>query len=190
MLNYKVDPDVVGGAGDGSSWANAHPSLADWDADNAQDLTSTGDSLEAECRGVTNADTTKLSIGSDWESSATYYIQIRATDGHEALKTGWSDSRYRLVVTDDKTILVQPWSGSTHLKVVGLQTRRHYVSATFSQAIIFGGGLQAGDTFDINSCRVECDQNTLLCVTLDDADATLYIYNSVIGGQNSTNTTR
>ena len=190
MDSYQVDPDVVGGNGDGDGWANAHPSLADWDADNAQDLTSLADSLEAECRGVTNKDTTKLVIGSDWESSATYFVQVRATTGHIAKKDGWDDTIYGLVVTDDRCFECSPWSGATHVKLIGLQIRRVYDSVTYSECVKFGGGLSAGDTMDIDGCRIECDQNTLIALRLDDTDGTMYVYNSIIGGKDSIDNAR
>jgi hypothetical protein len=50
-LHYYVDTDVVGGAGDGSSWANAFSSLQDCDDAVAQNLTDgDGDTCTIHCR--------------------------------------------------------------------------------------------------------------------------------------------
>ncbi len=50
-LEKIVDPNVVGGAGDGTSEANAYASLALWEAAEAQDLTDAGgDTMTALCK--------------------------------------------------------------------------------------------------------------------------------------------
>lgn len=92
---YYVDTDVSGGAGDGSSWANAYASLND--AENARnaDITAVG-IITFLCRGSTNADTATYVDG--WTTDSTHYIviQAEAEDRHAGL---WSTSKYRLVKT-------------------------------------------------------------------------------------------
>lgn len=89
-----VDTDVSGGAGDGSSWANAFSSLNAAVAAEQADLTSTTENLLFSCRGVTNADTTPVDI-TGYTTSATYAITCEAesTERHEGK---WSTSKYRI----------------------------------------------------------------------------------------------
>jgi hypothetical protein len=92
--NIKVDPAVVGGDGDGSEWIHAYASLSLAEADQQGDISVTTGSDEYvvfECRssGANPADDTAVSfIG--WTTEAGNYIEVKATSGHEALKTGWS----------------------------------------------------------------------------------------------------
>ena len=97
-LNYYVDTDVVGGAGDGSSWANAYSNLQACISGQAQDLTDGGGDIAViHCRGVSNADTTAVTI-TGWTTGSANYIQIQCdeADRHEGK---WSDSKYRLVIS-------------------------------------------------------------------------------------------
>jgi hypothetical protein len=93
---YYVDTDVSGGAGDGSSWANAYSSLSA--AENAVDgdITAVG-IITFLCRGSTNADTTAVTVDG-WTVDSTHYIKIEA-DSEDRHAGKWSTSKYRLAIT-------------------------------------------------------------------------------------------
>jgi hypothetical protein len=94
-LVYYVDTDVSGGAGDGSSWANAYSSLNACENGVDQDITDDG-TCTIWCRGSTNADTAAVTV-SGWTTDATHYILIKA-DAEDRHAGVWSDTKYRLSV--------------------------------------------------------------------------------------------
>lgn len=91
---HYVDTDVSGGAGDGSSWANAFSSLTAWEAHANGDLPTLDVWEDCQVRGSTNASSGPLDIDG-WTTDATHYISITvdAEDRHAGV---WSDSKCRL----------------------------------------------------------------------------------------------
>jgi len=90
-----VDPDVVGGAGDGTSWANAYSSLNAWEAAEQTDLVTANDTHTVYCRASAgSADTIKVDIDG-WDTNATYdlTVEVGTSDRH----TGTGDTGYRIV---------------------------------------------------------------------------------------------
>jgi len=89
-----VDTDVVGGAGDGSSWTNAYAGIATWEAQNTG-LVAANQYLDVYCRGNAVDAPGVLNI-SGWTTSATCYINIQM-DPNNPHGGIWNDSLYCLV---------------------------------------------------------------------------------------------
>ena len=71
-----VDPDVSGGLGDGTSWANAYSSLNAWEAAEQTNLVSDGDTHVVNCRASGGtADTTAVNIDG-WGVDSTHYVKV------------------------------------------------------------------------------------------------------------------
>jgi len=99
---YYVDTDVSGGAGDGSSWANAYSSLNAAEAARNADITAVG-IITFLCRGSTNADTTAVAIDG-WTTDATHYVVV-SVDSEDRHAGTWSDTKYRLATASNARTL-------------------------------------------------------------------------------------
>lgn len=119
ILDRYVDTDVSGGAGDGTSWANAYSTLnAAVDA-LAQDLVTAKKILRVNVRGATNADTAYVST-SGYTTSSSYYLWI-TVDSEDRHAGVWSNSKYRLVVARNYDAALTGLPNYTRIE--GLQIR-------------------------------------------------------------------
>lgn len=146
VIRY-VDPDATG-AGDGTSWTDAYTSLSAWEAAEQTDLVTDGDWHHVYVRSSGGtADTTATRIVS-WTTGPANYIVIEAVEGDEALKTGWSSSRYRLVAQADGVTGALLSIEQDYTQVIGLQFE---LDANNSGSTVYGitnastvGGLYRG----------------------------------------------
>jgi hypothetical protein len=92
---YYVDTDVVGGSGDGSSWANAFDHLADAEALNLDLTTGATDGVcTIFCRGA-KADDLAISWNG-WTTDAGGYVNIIG----DFAGTAWNAAKYHISVVD------------------------------------------------------------------------------------------
>lgn len=168
----------TGGGGD-------YISLTTWNIGEATDLITDTDQHKVTLQASGDAaDTTTLNIGGDWTSSVTYYLLIMADEGEEAIKTGYSETRYRLEVDDDRCIDLTPFGGNHHITFSGLQIRRTYTSVDWEISVGLAG-FTAGDIIQFINCRIEVENLKIWAIDSSDADVTLNIYTSIIGGTSS-----
>jgi len=114
-----VDTDVVGGLGDGTSWANAYSSLNAWEAAEQTDLVSDGDLHIARCRASSGtADTTGFFI-MGWTTGASNYIEIRVDPVDRWDGEGWADAAYRIDDSAGNAIYIL----EEYVRLTGLQLR-------------------------------------------------------------------
>lgn len=169
-IDRYVDPDVVGGAGDGTSWGDAYSSLNAWEAAEQCDLTDNGgDIMVVHCRASSGtADTTATTIVG-WTVSSTCYIQIQVdvADRHSGT---YNVAKYRIEV-NGKCIGCE----EEYIRIIGLQFKMTKAAWAWSDECL---DLSVNTTvgYHVQKC-------IFLGVIADNADSNYAIFsNSVTGG--------
>lgn len=91
-----VDTDVIGGLGDGTSWANAYSSMNAWNAAEQTDLVTDGDTHVCYCRASSDtADTTAVNVNG-WTTDSTHFITIEVGSDDRHTATGGTGYRIEL----------------------------------------------------------------------------------------------
>jgi hypothetical protein len=107
-----VDPDVIGGLGNGTSWANAYNSLNAWEAAEQADLVSDGNTHKVWVRNsLGGADTAALTING-WTLGVNNYITIEADPSYRHSGV-YNTLKYRLFIA----IIFDTDSGDTYLNL-------------------------------------------------------------------------
>lgn len=167
-----VDPDATG-TGSGLTWANAYTSLSAWEAAEDTDLVTATDTHTVYVRSSAGtADTTGFSI-TGWTTNSSYYITVQAASGHQAIKSGWSTSRYRLSITDDSVEIQEDYTRFIGLQIETIHSAASYVRAIYCHA--------ASCTFA--NCRVRGSGSGTQYsgfAFLEAESGTCVIYNSII----------
>ncbi len=209
MKHLYVDTDVVGGTGDGSSWANAELTLSAAVGDLPADLTA-DDSYTIHCKGAT-ADTTAVTIASHTtDATHTITIQTDAADRHAGI---WSTSKYRLSVTNAIAIDVR----SYFVNLDGLQVEVPTISSNYKDVVAYNYGTYAsGSICNMSNCIIRGANNatyyqngvapgianlttniwnTIIynistadysyCISINDANTAVNIYNCIFVGGDS-----
>ena len=185
-----VDPDVSGGAGNGSSWANAYSSLnaAEQAQDDTGDLVTRDEYIEFHCghngSAQTTADTTAVDVNG-WTTNATHYILIKTetADRHTGRYCDGNNgttARYRLAVSGapflisyvedvrlDGLQIVKTASTADHQCVVQVTSFVGYANVWVSNCILKGSG---------NASYIETG------LLNNDAHGTVRAWNTVIYG--------
>lgn len=93
MSDVWINPDVVGGLGDGSSLANAYDAIIAAEAAKNSDLVTATDQMNFRCTSTGGtADVGYLNV-SGWTMNGTYYLQVQSED---TLSTSYDTSTYRI----------------------------------------------------------------------------------------------
>ena len=141
----------------------------------AQDLTDgAGDTYTINCQATTDvADTTAAAV-TGWTTGEAEYITIKAVAGEEAIKTGWSATRYRLMVTDNTCLAVS----EDYVRIEGLQVGPN-ADTTNSYGIHYNN-VGASNELRVDSCRISgAGSNTCRGLTCFDGDAIGKIFNTI-----------
>ena len=177
IIRY-VDPDVVGGAGDGTTWANAYSSLNAWEAAEQTDLDTANNYMTVYCRSSSGGDDTTGFTIDGWTTSATDYIEIIGSDfpSDGVLDT----SKYILNITNDHTILIN----ENYLRIHNLQVQSTVTGSTTALGLVVLTSLSGSSDIRIDSCIIHVissSTNTVSGVYAgNSADITLKVYNTVI----------
>lgn len=115
-----VDTDVVGGAVNGSSWANAYPHLSLWEGQNTN-LVTADNYLDVYCRASSGTGDVEACVISDWTTNATCNIRIHL-DPNNYHNGVYNSSLYRMAPPDMGTPLTvwQAYTVIDGLQFVGV----------------------------------------------------------------------
>ncbi|MBN2544597.1 MAG: right-handed parallel beta-helix repeat-containing protein [Spirochaetes bacterium] len=166
-----VDPD----GGDGYDYLSLN--LAE-SGENG-DLTGTGYCYIG-CRSSEGTPDSTAVTFSGWTVDSTHYPIVYALPGHEALKTTWSTSRYRLHMTDTNyQIRIQ----CSYIDFIGLQIKNDYGSVTLCNCLYVDAILSGNSLISFRNCRIESNANgTYQGLQVYDADAIVKIENCIFSG--------
>ena len=167
---YYVDTDVVGGAGDGSSWANAYSSLNAAENDRDANITG-GNAVAFNCRGVA-ADTAAVTIG-NWITDADSYVRVytEAANRHAGV---WSDTKYRITPTNANVLTIN----ENYVRIDGIQLE--VLNSTTTSYHVNVGGIDAGNALYLSNLVCRGSNSATygqIAINLQDADSIAYIWN-------------
>jgi hypothetical protein len=120
-----VDTDVVGGAGNGSSWANAYSNLHDALAGRATNLVSAAEIQVIHCRGTAADTSTSNETFAGYNTSSNYYIQIESDEasGDGRHPGYYSTSHYRIEDSSGNAYTFIPGS-ALNINFIGIQVKK------------------------------------------------------------------
>jgi hypothetical protein len=178
ILRY-VDPDVVGGDGNGQgSFANAYSSLNQWEAAEQTDLDGAGNTHRVLTQASSGSNDQLECVIFTWTTSAGSYITIQ---GDDFPSDGiWDNTKYILENNDDTTSAIQ--ISEDYVRIVNLQILLTNTGNRFGVYVVVVG------TSDIrfDSCIVKGTMSgsptQATGIYINDTDATVTIYNTIICG--------
>ncbi len=174
LLRY-VDPDAAGG-GTGLDWTNAYTSLNAWEAGQAQDLTDAGgDWMHTYVRASSDTADTTATLLSGFTTATASYVLIEAASGEEALVTGYSETRYRIEVSDDESLYLL----DDYYRFKNLQIKTTTTGTTSYGLRIHAN---AGGDIYVDSCRIEGVGGgaAILIGITTGGSGRLYVYNTIV----------
>ncbi len=178
-----VDPGVVGGTGDGSTFANAYSSLNV--AENAEDgditlSTGSDEYVVFECRSTGGtADTATVTV-IGWTTAADNYILVRAHVNHrpDGIYGNVSDS-YRLETVDAACISVD----EAYVRFDGLQVKITYATSDTFKICFQLGTSETDNDLRVDNCYVDCNPGATvkyIGMSLVGADSSPLIRNTIV----------
>lgn len=164
---YYVDPDVVGGDADGSSWANAYATLNAGLAARAGNITSIAGGVIFDCRASLGSNDTTQATVDGYTTDADSPITLKSTDG-----------TYKLVVSNGSSLIIK----DQHV-IVELPYIEMAASNANAQACINISTLAAGNLIQIRNCTMKgCNTTSYYNsgIKVNDSDAIVYISNCLV----------
>lgn len=167
---YSERTVIPAGGGDYSS-------LNAWEAAEQDDINTKRVIARATCSGST-ADTTGTTVAG-WTTGASYYIDILSGASDRA-GLAWASGKYRLSVTNANALLIN----ENYIRLTGLQFSLESQSTDNLATIKISSIDAGGSDMRISKCYVKFTSTTLNTQSLyvNDADATVSAWNSVLGG--------
>lgn len=172
VLRY-VDTDVSGGAGDGTSWADAYSSLNAWEAAEQTNLVSAGDTHRVLVRASSGTDDTTTCDIDGWTTSDTYFIHVEAASTDYVSKTAWDTAKW---ITEAR---LRVRIGS--VKVEGVQ----FGAQSFAN-ILGIEGTGSGKTVWIWNCRFRNTSGTSEDIEVTSTVGTVNIWNNILAEADGT----
>lgn len=176
---YYVDVDVVGGAADGSSLANAYSSLNIAETARAADITA-GNAVRFLCHNTLGGtDSTAVVFSGGWVTDADSYIKVEAASAFRHAGV-WDASKYHIVTTDAHCIHVQ----EDYVRIDGIQTFLT-VTANNIRFDINYSGIGAGNELRLSNLIIKGDgtgTGQMHGVYINDGDSIVKVWNCVLYG--------
>jgi len=183
LIERYVDTDVVGGDGDGTTWANAYLTLALAEAGLETNLDTANDYMIIWCRGVT--DDTSAVVVDGWTMSATDYLQIQAAATDKANISGIDTGKYLLTVSNDFALALY----DSHVRLIDLQIETADIDANY-ECPIYAVNTGATNAIWIGNCYVKANLDASFRnrgIRGGDTDVNFTIWNTVVTGVNDDN---
>lgn len=168
VIRY-TDPDVVGGLGDGTSWANAYDDIITMLAAEETDLVSASDTFIGKFRASSNsADNAPGPILIDgWTTNATYFPTFEL-DEEKQDPTSWDTDVYRISMTAGRVDISNDYVVWKSIQVETTYRRCIYVT---------------GDEVMIDSCVMRADTTYAAgMLTFAGSATTCYAKNNILYG--------
>lgn len=177
VIRY-VDPDVVGGTGDGTSWEDAYASLNAWNAAEATNLVTNDDYHTVYCRssGGTN-DTTPFDLYG-WNTDATHYIEII---GFDFPSNGVYDNTKYVLYNNDSAEVTLSFS-ENYIRIINLQILVTETGSNTRHGIKISG-IVGSNEFLIDSCIIKgvCSgTGAAWGIYTNDNDINLTVINTIV----------
>lgn len=172
---YYVDVDVVGGAGDGSSLANAYSSLNTAEAAREADITA-GDAVRFLVHNTLGGTDSLRTNFLGWTTDSDSYIKVEAAAAYRHSGV-WDASKYHIETTDSNGIDIN----EDYVRLDGLQLHLITTGATYrsinvnsiniANLILFSNLIIKGDVTGTGAAQG---------IQVDDTDAIVKIWNCII----------
>lgn len=177
-LETWINVDVSGGAADGSSLANAYPTLSAAEAAEQGNLVTSDEYMNFYVYATAGGtDTTKCTFAG-WTTGAgtTTPNSLRVICLEKpSSQTEWSDSIYKIVVSNDDCIVIQ----LNYMSFTGVQAS--ITNGDNTSDIIFDGSYVSGTSvITIDQCYAKAGTDSVCtCYSFADAEQTFYIRSSI-----------
>lgn len=177
-LEIYIDVDVAGGAGDGSSLENAYDDLANAEAGEQQDLVTLDEYMNFYVYATAGGtDTTKCTFAG-WTTGpgTTTPNSLRIICPQKlSSQKGWSDSIYKMVISNDDCLVIQ----LNYMSFMGVQVS--LTNGDNTSDIMFDGSYVAGTSvITIDQCYAKAGTDSVCtCYSFQDSEQTFYIRSSI-----------
>lgn len=185
-----VDPDVSGGAGDGTSWANAYSSMNAAEAAEDSNIVTADEIAHFVCHSTSSsADTGGIVYFFGWTTDATRYIKwscptADATYGDCRHNGAYDTSKYRLEVTENDATYLR----EEYIKVEGIQA--YCTQSQNYHDTLFVAGISTGEIWishSIFKCSGSATYNQY-GIAINDVSANYRVWDNLIFNGHATRT--
>lgn len=174
QLEGWIDVDVVGGAGDGSSLANAESSMSAFESGEQGNLVISDEYYDVYCYATSGGNDTTSCSWSGWTTGLGNDLRITCPQRTTA-HYNWVDSIYTMVISNADCITI----AVNYISFTGLQVELDSGDSTNDEIFICASITNAG-TCSISRCYARAGAASVCtCYSFQDADMTFTLSSSV-----------
>lgn len=181
---YYVDPDISGGAGNGTSWENAYSSLNQAEGARNANITA-GNAVVFQCGyhyNTTYTDDSTAVTFDGWTTDADSYVAVR-TDGVDRHAGVWDDTKYILTKATGSALGV---GNCDHFRAEWLQIAVTSITSNYHSPITVTT-LGVGSDIRVSHCILKQSGGTSRepGIYVNSANLTVTVWNTIIYGHGS-----